>query len=361
MSLTSIRMNQSSLIILKIILILSIVRFSGTTSVCPSSGYVSASDATSYSSAICATAVANTKYRIQGGASLSCSGGYPYVTSSDPNILTQALCIKVTTTPGGSSGSTSDIPIKMSINPGCPANYIQATYEQALKYRDIICSTLNSWDIVALQGGGSIRGPSYSCAVAAFDDTSMGHIACVPLAYVGPIITTTVTIVNAGENVCTSCQSLITKTEASTYYTSIPVGTTARIAGGSSVQRTSTSAFTIIDHDTVSRSSQICASIPRAGCPTSSYLTSSCTCAGSFFLFFLILEISLACLTSCYTCSGPSYCESCSTITGFPFSYNLLCYNPCPSGTYEASPSTCEGMLKIILMDFLITFERLLN
>jgi len=279
--------GQSSLIVLKMILILSIISLSRTNSACPSSAYVSASDASSYASAICATAVADTPYRIQGGASLYCSGGSPYVTPSDPSILTQALCITTTTTPGGSSSSTSDVPIKETQPPGCPANYIQATYEQALAYKDEICSALDQWDIVALQGGGSIRGPGYSCAITQTETTTMGHIACVPLAYLGPITTAIVTIVNAGENVCSSCQSLITTAEASTYYTSIPVGTTAQIAGGSSVQRTSTSTFTIIDHDTVSRASQICASIPRAGCPTSSYLTSSCTCEGSFVRLFL--------------------------------------------------------------------------
>jgi len=296
MSFTSLKISQSSLIILKTVLILSILSLSGTNSVCPSSSYVSASDASSYASAICATAVANTKYRIQGGASLSCFAGSPSVTSSDPNVLTQALCIKVTVTPGGSSSSTSDIPIKMTLPPGCPANYIQATYDQALTYKNEICSTLGDWDIVALQQGGSIRGPKYGCVVTAFDDTPMGHIACVPLAYIGPVTTTTVTIANAGENVCSSCQSLITTAEASTYYTSIPVGTIARIAGGSSVQRTSTSTFMIIDHDTVSRSSQICASIPRAGCPTSSYLTSSCTCQGSLDFSSCINFISLCLL-----------------------------------------------------------------
>ncbi len=281
MNLTYLNIN-----LLKTVLILSILSLSGTNSVCPGSKYVSGSDASSYPSAICATATANTKYRIQGGASLSCSGGYPYVTSSDPNILTQALCITITTTPGGSSASTSDVPIKMSVDIGCPANYIQATPQQALTYKNEICAKLDQWDIVALQGNAAIRGPGYNCDIVSPAIPPIGHIACVPLAYIGPVTTATVNIVNAGENVCSSCQSLITTTEASTYYTSIPVGTTARIAGGSSVQRTSTSAFTIIDHDTVSRSSQICASIPRTGCPTSSYLTSSCTCTGSFAELF---------------------------------------------------------------------------
>ena len=239
----------------------------------------------------------------------------------------------------------------MTLPPGCPANYIQATYLQALTYKNEICSTLGYWDIVSLQGGGSIRGRGYSCAITQTETAQMGHIACVPLSYIGPVTTATVTIVNAHENVCSSCQSLITNAEASTYYSSIPVGTTAQIAGGSSVQRTSTSTFTIIDHDTTSRSSQICAPIPRAGCPTSSYLTSSCTCEGSFVHFFSCLRLFLACLPSCYTCSGSSYCKSCSPVTGFPFSYNHLCYNPCPSRTFPSSPATCDGKLKISLAD----------
>jgi len=256
---------------------------------------------------------------------------------SDPDVLTQALCVIFTT---GTSPPSSDIPIKRNLPPGCPANYIQATYGQALTYRSQICSAIGTWDIVALQGGGSIRGSGYGCAVTQTETAGMGDIACVPLSYITPA---TITVVNADENVCSSCQSLITSAEASTYYTSIPIGTTARIAGGSSIERTSTWGFTVISHDTVSRSSQICAAIPRAGCPTSSYLTSSCLCEGSLVELLISYKLFLACVSSCYTCSGPSYCDSCSAITGFPFSYNHLCYNPCPSGTYEASSSTCDG------------------
>jgi len=288
--------KQTIIQIFRLLILLSVLTLTRTNSACPSgSTYVSLTDASTYASTICAAVTANTNYRIQGGASLYCTSGSPVVSSNDINLRTQALCIATTTVSGGSSSSTSDVPVKRTIPPGCPTNYVQATYAQALQYRSLICQQLGQWDIVALQGQGSIRGYGYGsgCPVTENESASMGDIACVPSLYFAPITTTTITIVNAGEDVCSTCQTLATTTEASTYYTSIAVGDVARLAGGSSVQRTSTSTFLILNNDATIRTNKICAPLPRGGCASTFYLTTSCTCAGTFHVIFFSVIFSM--------------------------------------------------------------------
>ncbi len=50
------------------------------------------------------------------------------------------------------------------------------------------------------------------------------------------------------------------------------------------------------------------------------------------------------CTSNCFTCSGAAdYCTSCDPGSSSKYLYQGICYETCPPGTYEGSPSTCEG------------------
>jgi len=60
----------------------------------------------------------------------------------------------------------------------CPTGYVLASYQEVMEHNDQACGTLGQWDIVRLEGGGSMSGSGYKCKAFHKDTRGMGSSLC---------------------------------------------------------------------------------------------------------------------------------------------------------------------------------------
>jgi hypothetical protein len=87
------------------------------------------------------------------------------VRAQDDRELGNTLCVEVSL-----REVQGDVP--------CPAGYRYLTPAEARRGGSPLCSTLGQWDIVRLEGGGSIDGPGYGCNIRDYDERQLGDSLC---------------------------------------------------------------------------------------------------------------------------------------------------------------------------------------
>src|SRR5579872_1165261 len=68
--------------------------------------------------------------------------------------------------------------IEVSRDSPCPSGYSLISPAEAQESRAQLCSMLGTWDIVRLDGGGSMDGPGYGCGIRAADARHLGQSLC---------------------------------------------------------------------------------------------------------------------------------------------------------------------------------------
>ncbi len=110
--------------------------------------------------------------RLSGGGSMD-GGGYGCgVRSLDTRGLGNSVCKKPVAFLDGVGDGV------------CPSGYTKANSMVARANSSAICSTLGTWDVARLAGGGSMDGPGYGCGIRDSDARNLGNTVCVQLSFV---------------------------------------------------------------------------------------------------------------------------------------------------------------------------------
>lgn len=234
--------------------------------------YITASNAPSLQTKICAAATDSTEYRIGGGASVICKSGVLSVTQSQVNVLSNAICgtphvVKVSPSTSCSSGSTS-----------CSSCTNRVSRTDALAYTSFYCSLLSVGETVRLQtlGNSMSKNSGGTCQVNSGDYSSMDGALC----YSTTVSVYDIQIVSSQESVCPSCETLYTANEitSSICTSKLTSGQTKRLAGGASVTRSGPSCTVDSDDNSASVSLVLCGAL-TSRCPDG-YYENSCVCTG---------------------------------------------------------------------------------
>lgn len=68
--------------------------------------------------------------------------------------------------------------VKMAGDSPCGAGRTLITPQEARNLKGEMCSKLDAWDIVRLEGGGTMKGSGYGCTITDRDSQSVGHSLC---------------------------------------------------------------------------------------------------------------------------------------------------------------------------------------
>ncbi|WP_437945037.1 hypothetical protein WME98_29205 [Sorangium sp. So ce296] len=130
--------------------------------------------------------------RLSGGGSMDGPGYGCGIRSTDTRSLGHSVCKQA-------------VQFTRGIGDGvCPSGYTVANSMVARANQSSICSTLGTWDIARLAGGGSMDGPGYGCGIRDADSRSLGNTVCVQLDFVRPV----------GDKPCPAGSALISPQEA---------------------------------------------------------------------------------------------------------------------------------------------------
>lgn len=136
---------------------------------CPT-GYVIATpdDAYTYQSTLCGQLDTWDIARLTDSGAMNGPGYGCNIISYESSPLGHTLCKD----PANNSffKATGDSP--------CGPNQTLLTPEEASARSGEICDMLGMWDIVRLEGGGSMNGPGYGCIISTWDTQSLGHSLC---------------------------------------------------------------------------------------------------------------------------------------------------------------------------------------
>lgn len=69
----------------------------------------------------------------------------------------------------------------------CPAGQSPMSPARAQADAGRVCSSLGTWYIARLAGGGSMDGPGYGCTIRPRDDRDLGHTVCAPVRTARPV------------------------------------------------------------------------------------------------------------------------------------------------------------------------------
>lgn len=134
--------------------------------VCPSGYAVASSMAVRANAAlICDNLGAWDVGRLSNGGSMSGSGYGCRVRERDARSLVHTICVEL------------DFVKAIGDRP-CPAGTALISPQMARARRAELCSELDPWDIVRLDGGGSMSGPGYDCKVRTTDTRILGQALC---------------------------------------------------------------------------------------------------------------------------------------------------------------------------------------
>ncbi len=145
-----------------------VVKVNGDTP-CPS-GYVIATpeDARANSSQACGKLNMWDIVRLTGSGSMNGSGYGCNVSNLDSGSLGHTLC----------KNPSTNVFVRATGDSPCGPNRTLLTPQEAEARKNEVCGLLGTWDIVRLEGGGSMNGPGYGCTVNTWDTRGMGHALC---------------------------------------------------------------------------------------------------------------------------------------------------------------------------------------
>lgn len=115
--------------------------------------------------AACSVLGAGDIARLAGGASMSGPDADCAISEKDDRQLDSTVCAMLYF-----MEAQGDTP--------CPLGWNLVSPATARAKKDAICSKLDTWDVVRLEGGGSMDGPGYGCGVRDEDTRSLGHSLC---------------------------------------------------------------------------------------------------------------------------------------------------------------------------------------
>ena len=130
--------------------------------------------------------------RLSGGGSMDGPGYGCGIRSTDTRSLGHSVCKQAVRSTRGIGDGV------------CPSGYTVANSMVARANQSSICSTLGTWDIARIAGGGSMDGPGYGCGIRDADSRSLGNTVCVQLDFVRPV----------GDKPCPAGSALISPQEA---------------------------------------------------------------------------------------------------------------------------------------------------